>query len=283
MAGFDWFFTYDADDEAVVRAMLAAGRRRARRLDVRWRSSIDSPQHHAYVAVDGPGWLLDLLVARLDRDLPTICEAIEESPRIPALRRRLGHHFVQIAIDRRFSRDDFKPIGWIPHLQARKQPAEQFGHYLLECPEAPDLQQRLAVTERMLVDWYFDEVAPEVMIEELHTAFELTLARIIYGRYRRDKAFQQLIDEARTLGVFDKVRRIVQFMPEYDWARNTIDPQYSPAPYVAELLTSLKDTRKHVRHRGDTSARAWLDDHFDAAAVALEKLAELARTLPPDG
>jgi len=26
----------------------------------------------------------------------------------------------------------------------------------------------------MLTDWFFDEVAPEVMIEELHTAFELT-------------------------------------------------------------------------------------------------------------
>lgn len=281
MGGFDWFFTYDADDEAVVRAMLAAGRRRARRMEVQWSSRTSSSERHAYVAIDGPWWLLELLVARLDRDLPTICEAIEDSPRSPAHRRRLGHHFVQIAIDRLFSRDDFKPEGWVPHLRARKQPPEQMGPFLLECPDAPDLQERLAVTERMLVDWFFDEVAPEVMIEELHTAFELTLARVIYGRYRRDKAFQQLIDEANAQGTFDKVRGILQFTPAYDPATNTIAPQHTPAPYVAELLTSLKDTRKHVRHRGATTARAWLEEHFNAAATVLERLAGLAQTQPP--
>lgn len=188
------------------------------------------------------------LVARLDRDLPTICEATEDSRRSPVLRRRLGHHFVQIAIDRRFSRDDFKPDGWVPHLQARKQPPEQFGRILLECPDAPDLQQRLAVTERMLVDWFFDKVAPEVMIEELHTAFELTLARIIYGRSRRDKAFQQLIDEATAQGAFDKLRDFRQFVPGFDLRVNSREPLPPTAPYLAELLTSLKDTRKHVRH-----------------------------------
>jgi len=278
VAGFDWFFTYDADDEAVVRAMLAAGRRRARRMKVQWGSRIDAPQHHTHVAIDGPWWLLELLVARLDRDLPAICEAIEDSTRSPENRRRLGHHFVQIAIDRRLSRDDFKPEGWVPHLRARKQPPEHLGPFLLDCPDAPDLRERLAVTERMLTDWFFDEVAPEVMIEELHTAFELALARVIYGHYRRDKTFQQLIDEASAQGFFDKVRGILPFTPAYDPATNSVDPQHAPAPYVAELLTSLKDTRKHVRHRGATTARAWLEEHFDAAATVLERLAGLART-----
>lgn len=54
MAGFDWFFTYDADDEAVVRAMLTASRRRARRMEVQWSSRIDSSAHHAHVTIDGP-------------------------------------------------------------------------------------------------------------------------------------------------------------------------------------------------------------------------------------
>jgi hypothetical protein len=150
------------------------------------------------------------------RDLPTICEAAEGSSRGPVLRRRLGHQFVQIAIDRRFSRDESKPEDWVPHLRARKQPPEPFGHFLLDCPDAPDLQQRLAVTERMLVDWYFGEVAPEVMIEELHTAFELTLARVIYGRYRRDKTFQELINEARERGALDGLRQFSQFIPGHD-------------------------------------------------------------------
>lgn len=59
MGGFDWFFTYDADDEAVVRAMLAAGGRRARRMEIQWRSRIDSSKRNAHVSIDGPWWFLD--------------------------------------------------------------------------------------------------------------------------------------------------------------------------------------------------------------------------------
>lgn len=188
---------------------------------------------------------------------------------------------MQIAIDRRFSRDDFKPEGWVPHLRARKQPPDQLGPFLLDCPSAPDLRKRLAVTERMLTDWFFDEVAPEVMIEELHTAFELTLARVIHGRYQHNKAFQQLINEASAQGTFDKVRGILPFTPAYDPATNSVDPQYAPAPYVAELLTSLRNTRNHAKHRGDATASAWLEGHFDAAATVLERLPGLARTQPP--
>jgi hypothetical protein len=47
---------------------------------------------------------------------------------------------------------------------------------------------------------------------------------------------------------------------------------------VAELLTSLKDVRKIVRHRAAVTAQQWLDDNFWAAAVALEELAPAART-----
>jgi hypothetical protein len=273
MGGFDWDFTYDEGDEAAVRAMLAAGRRRARRFSLRWRSRIDSPRHYAYVAIDGPWQLLDLLVARLERDLPTICEAVEGTDRAPASLRRLGHGFVQIAVDRRFN-----PVERVPHLRTRKQPPEPVGCHLLESPNAPDLQQRLSVTERMLADWYFGEVAPEVMLEELHSAFELTLARVLYGRYRRDKAFQQLIDEAVAQGVLDAVPDCHQFIPGFGDAlrkRTNLPPL---APYLAGLLSELKDVRKHVRHRGANTARAWLDEHFWPVATALEGLAPAARS-----
>lgn len=95
MAGFDWFFTYGADDEAAVRAMLTASRRRARRMEVQWSSRTDSSAHHTHVTTDGPWWLLELLIARLDRDLPAICEAIEDSRRRPGSSRPTswGHSF----------------------------------------------------------------------------------------------------------------------------------------------------------------------------------------------
>jgi len=124
MAGFDWFFTYDADDEAVVRAMLTASltasRRRARRMEVQWSSRIDSSAHHAHVTIDGPWWLLELPIARLDRDLPAICEAIEDSRRRPDHRRRLGHQFPP-------------PAGH----EAAARPAGVVPPRLPQCPRSP--------------------------------------------------------------------------------------------------------------------------------------------------
>src|SRR3954464_2252389 len=45
--------------------------------------------------------------------------------------------------------------------------------YSFDCPLAPRLQARLQITENVLVARSFDEVDPEVLLEELHTACEL--------------------------------------------------------------------------------------------------------------
>jgi hypothetical protein len=44
-----------------------------------------------------------------------------------------------------------------------------------------------------------------------------------------------------------------------------------------DVLLSIKDCRKEVRHRGAEGAEAWLDKHFWDAASILESLAGHAR------
>jgi hypothetical protein len=44
-----------------------------------------------------------------------------------------------------------------------------------------------------------------------------------------------------------------------------------------EVLISLKDCRKDVRHRGAEGAEEWLEEHFWDAASILENLAAHAR------
>lgn len=279
MGGYDWEFTFDPNDLLIVRAILAAARRRARQLNVAgWRSRVDANSHCCYVVIDGPWVLLDLFVARLERDLPTICEAVSGSKRGPASRRGLGWAFVQIAARRRLGIDDHRQVGWKPHLRSRSQPPWSLAPHLLESPNAPDLADRLVATERMLVDWQFDEVAPEVMIEELHTAFELCLGRVLYGRYRRDRSFQQLVDKAASEGHFDQAP-LRQFMPGYDeWMQRVRQELPSPGSFACELLITLKDARKVARHQGQNSAQAWLHEWVWPAATLLEDLAERAWT-----
>jgi hypothetical protein len=131
------------------------------------------------------------------------------------------------------------------------------------------------------VDWQFDEVDPEVLIEEMHTAFELTLARVLYGRYRRDRSFQQLVDAAAQAGHLD-ITYVGQFLPEWDqMIRRLSESDMDMAPirqYTAKMLTSLKDARKQAKHQGRTTAKDWLTEWFYPASGALERLAEKAWT-----
>jgi hypothetical protein len=48
-----------------------------------------------------------------------------------------------------------------------------YAPYNYRCPSSPILQARLSITEEMIVAWNFDEIAPEVFLEELHSASEL--------------------------------------------------------------------------------------------------------------
>jgi hypothetical protein len=121
----------------------------------------------------------------------------------------------------------------------------------------------------MLVDWEFDEIAPEVMLEELHTAFELTLRRVANRRYKRQGSFRELVEmvDAAPDGLSVPLLRVNKY---------SLRGSQGPEVTYRELLISLNDARSPSRHSGRATAEQWLLDYGLAAAELLEYLAPRA-------
>lgn len=269
MGGMDWYCNFDEKDFPLVEAMLNAGRLRARRLSVRWSSSIKS--NVCAVIVNGEWWRIDLLIARLSRDLPTICEAIPLEHRSPSRRRGVGRSFAHIASQYRLGAFDLHETGWTPKLVSRRGEPWDVMIYTFSAPNAPDLERRLEVTARMLMDWEFGEIAPEVMLEELHTAAELSLKRALWGKYRGRGSFKELVERAEQSDML-KLPGIRAFRQSL----RTVDVEESIT--VKELLLSLKDARKVARHEARETALPWLEKWVVGIGEVLEVLAQNAWT-----
>jgi hypothetical protein len=233
-------------------------------------------QEKCCVVVDGRWWLIDLLIARLARDLPTICEATPLPHRGPVKRRGLGRSFAHIASQYRLGGSDLRPAGWVPMLMSRTAQAWETTVFGFAAPNAPDLELRLRVTAQMLVEWEFEEVAPEVMLEELHTAVELCLKRALWGRYRRQGSFAENVDQAEVRGLLLLPRIKIN-----RWSLRALE--HDKTVTVKELLLSLKDARKVARHEARDTALAWLHDWVVSAGEVLEVLAERTWTADQAG
>lgn len=125
-----------------------------------------------------------------------------------------------------------------------------FPPYEYECPSVPCLHARLSVTLGLIVAWNFSEIAPEVLLEELHTACELVLEELVNKRAKK-LSFAELIVAADKAGIFS-------------------DMPGEGSPGI--LLTELKDLRKNVRHRAAEGAGSWLDRHWEDVSMCLERL-----------
>lgn len=215
--------------------------------------------------------MIDLLIARLARDLPIICEAVDLSHRSPKNRRGLGRSFAHIAAQYRFSEPDFHPDGWVPRLVSRSNPPWETTVFGFAAPNAPDLETRLDVTAQMLVSWEFNEVAPEVVLEELHTAAELTLKRVLWGRYRHQGSFAETVDLAEERGKLGLPGARVN-------RRSLRAVEHDKQVTVHDLLISLKDARKVARHEARDTSLTWLQDWAVGAGEVLEVLAGQAWT-----
>ncbi|MDQ4145841.1 MAG: hypothetical protein M3198_19260 [Actinomycetota bacterium] len=268
MAGFDALFNFRSADLPLLKSMFSAARRRARAMDIRWRATVDEKNGICYLVLDGQTYGLDIFIERLRRDLPAIAEATSSS-RIPSERRLVAHGFVEIVTRYRLSLYEYRPEDWIPTLRARREPIYALPHTLL-APKAPRLQQRLLVTMDLLASWHYEEVSPEVLLEEIHTAAELILEASVNRRAKK-LSFAQLVERAERAGLLAGpwVETVVA---------GTRDPsveRYADEETRREkdLLLSLKDARKRVRHRGETGAKGWLDANFWDAVQVLEYLA----------
>lgn len=118
-----------------------------------------------------------------------------------------------------------------------------------------------------MASWALKDAAPEVVLEELHTASELMLMRLV-GK-RRAPAFAELVEHATTAGFLS---RLVVLQEQ----RN--DPE--EVGDAVSVLVSLKDCRKAVKRQGADGAKVWLDRYFWAAGAVLEHMAIQLRGRP---
>jgi hypothetical protein len=265
VAGFDATFRFHPGDHDLIAAMMLAARRRSRTLRVRWHSALDA-EGNGYCCMDGNTFRLDMLLERLRRDLPTIAEASPSGRHSPLQRRHLANGLYDILCrsramyyDRHYKEGQPE---YVPRVRRLRSSEVWPVHHLWVGDKHQDLSARLGVTEEIMASWVLNEVAPEVVLEEMHTAAELLLMRLL--NKRRAPAFAELVEHARGAGHLDMPLAFA-----YDFAVD--DPErFDHAP---DLLISLKDHRKRTMHQGTNEARAWLDRHFWAAGAVLEHLA----------
>lgn len=261
VAGVGLHLTYNPDDEPLVRAFIAAGRRRARRAGVRrWRATRlngDPPGYN--ITMDGHSSRFALVAQKLQRDLPILAEAVELDHRDLRTRRRLANGFVHVFSSGGYGHEDVDE-----HLRPRSSIGFQWVPHLITYPTVPRLDARLAITERFCVDWYFGDVPGPTMIEELHTAAELLLSFGL-GRESNQRPFASHVDEALKAGL---LRNCVQ-LGELD---SPVDSQGT----ARALLLDLKNIRREIRHRADPSADVWLKANFFEIVYVLEMISEVA-------
>lgn len=244
VAGYDFEFAYNEVQEPIVHVCLAAGRARARQLGLswRWRTLV---RHHVLLAVNGNSRRMDLLGYRLERDLPLLAEGCDMAGMTRVQRQRVGRGFADMVLRGRHVEQDEAVV-----LRGVSETRWYYPPYDYECPSYPRLHARLSTTEEVLVAWNFQEVAPEVLLEELHTASELILEETVNRRSRR-LSFAELVAAADKAGTLHQLN-------------NQTPP--------VDLLLELKDLRKHVRHRAAKGAGEWLDTHWEEVAILLERL-----------
>lgn len=259
MAGFDFEFIYTEVQEPIVRACQAAARARARRLRISWKWRTIALRR-VVVVVNGNSRRIDLLGYRLERDLPLVAEGCTSVALGPTQRARLGRGFADMMLRGRHVEQE-SPM----RLRGVTDTRYYYPPYELSCPGSRRLDARLSITQELIVGWNFEEIAPEVLLEELHTACELVLEELVNRRAKR-LSFAQLIANANDSGLLDSGLLLSSFG--------------ETASEVA-LLTELKDLRKDVRHRAAEGARPWLDDHWEEVAMLLERL--VLRVTPREG
>jgi hypothetical protein len=201
MGGFDARFRFDPADHDLIAAMMLAARRRSRTFGVRWHSTLD-PEGLGYCLTSGNVGRIDLLLERLRRDLPTIAEATPAERHTPVQRRRLANGLSDVLCRSNTTYYDRYYIEggpeYIPRLRRMRASEVWSVHQLWVGDKHRDLYARLGVTQEIMTSWALDEVAPEVVLEELHTAAELLMMQLV-GKHRAP-AFSELVEQVRKAG-----------------------------------------------------------------------------------
>lgn len=257
MAGFDFDFTHAPEWTPFIEACIRASKSRARRLRVSWRVE-QLPDQVTRCIVNGQTRRLDLLGISLESDLPSVCEGVNLPGIAPTLARQFGTGFAELFLRGR----DVNLGEDVQEYRPHKAATLYYGVYDLAWggSNVSDLWARLRITESLLADYGLGRLPPVVLLEELHTACELTLKELIDGGEDR-KNFWQLVAEADNRG----------YLPSSGQFPNMgLD---SCDHSGREILIMLKDWRKDARHKNEGDFEAWLARHWECIALLVEQLA----------
>ena len=274
MAGFDISFAYKETDRVLLESMLAAMRRRARVFRIRMTAQVF--ENVAVLTFNGQSFGIDILLERIRRDLPTIAEAVTTS-RTPASRRKLANGLVDIITrarvglyERYESDEDYRD--WIPTLRCRNKTVFTAPYQIFPYKDIK-LFDRMIITMEMLASWHFNEIAPEVLVEEIHTASELLMRSVLKVSSTQRFSFPQLIE-----GCFR--RHLLKVSADFSSLQDERILLASGPAALEDFLTrrardtlkSLSSVRNLSRHAGEAGAREWLDVNFLNVVAILENL-----------
>jgi hypothetical protein len=196
--------------DGLVRVLLEAARRRARKLDLEmhYRRKARDGQSAWELWVDGNGFAIGAWSRQLERDLPNVAEGFEA---IPAARaRRIAESLVARWFDwcvgdgakgDRLRTTVQDPVTWIWPT--------------IEYVEDDQLTPRLVIADELVARWITEEVPEEIVIEELHTAAEAVLRGVLQAGRRVN--WPTLLDRARARGILGQEARnnLERFNREY--------------------------------------------------------------------
>lgn len=206
MAGFDFDFTFSDVQAPYVEACVAVAKNRARKLGCRWRVS-PLPKGGLKCVVDGQSRRLDLLGRALEHDLPTVCEGVRAGLP-PNVARKTGLGFASLfLVGRDASRDEGLQVLVARPILTTFYPLYEFVD---GTGGSEALRARLRVTEDIVTDFGLGRYAPEVLLEELHTALEQTLREMLPQASERAN-WPTLLDAARQASLLN--------WSENDWNR----------------------------------------------------------------
>jgi len=144
----------------------------------------------------------------------------------------------------------------------RKRPELSIYYPLYEFANATNstaaLRARLRVTEDIVTDFGLGRYPPEVLLEELHTAFEQTFRELLPGAPDRAN-WPTLIKAAKAAGFLS--------WSDDDWTSTVEHPHTD-----SQLLKDLTKRRNVNKHRRSDPSDLWLAEHWDCVAYLLERL-----------
>ena len=262
VAEFDFEFSCTDNQQVYVDACLKGAKTRAHTLGCSWR--VERLEDRTWrCTIHGQTRRLDLLGRALERDLPIVCEGVLGT--LPPRRATaLGCGFAELfLLGRDVDRGDGRQVLRELQMTSLYYPVYEFT---AQSEGSERLWARLRVTENIVTDFGLGRVESVVVLEELHTATEQALRRLLPEAAERTN-WPTLVDLAQSAGYLskDSVRYRLAVGPDHDHTDR-------------ELLLGdgMNRRRNAAKHRGGNPHDPWVSAHWECLSLLLECLVNVS-------